>query len=209
VKVLSVNVGRPREVEFEGELVLTSIFKSPVARRVRVSRLNVEGDEQSDLTVHGGRDKAVYAYPSEHYAFWRRELPKAELPWGVFGENLTTEGLTEDRVAIGDRLRCGSVEFAVTTPRLPCYKLALRFGRADMIKRFMLAQWSGFYLAVLKEGELGTGDAIELIPAEGDRVTVREIFSLFVPNPDRSILERASVLPGLPESWRERMRERL
>ena len=209
MKIVSVNVGRPRQVAFEGELVLTSIFKKPAEGRVRVSRLNIEGDEQSDLTVHGGRDKAVYAYPSEHYPFWRGQLPGTELPWGAFGENLTTEGLTEDHVAIGDRLRCGDVLLAVTTPRLPCFKLGIRLGRADMVKRFMVSLRSGFYLAVLQEGELGAGDAIDVIPAEGDRVTVREIFSLFLPNPDRKIAERASVLPGLPESWRERMRERL
>ena len=209
MKLLSLNVGRPREVEFEGELVLTSIFKTPALGRVRVSSLNIAGDEQSDLTVHGGRDKAVYAYPSEHYPYWRRELPRVELPWGAFGENLTTEGLTEDRVAPGDRLRIGDAVFAVTTPRLPCFKLAIRLDRPDIIKRFMVSLRSGFYLAVLKEGEIGAGDAIELVPAEGDRVTIREIFSLFLPNPDRRIAERASVLSGLPESWRERMRERL
>jgi len=209
VRIVSVNVGRPRAVEHEGERILTSIFKAPVAGRVRVARLNIAGDEQSDLTVHGGRDKAVYAYPSEHYAFWHRELPDAALPWGAFGENLTIEGLTEDRVAVGDRMRIGNVELAVTTPRLPCFKLGIRFGRADMIKRFMASLRSGFYLAVLNEGEIGAGDPVELVPAEGDRVTIREIFSLFLPRPDLRIAKRASVLPGLPESWRERMRERL
>jgi MOSC domain-containing protein YiiM len=203
-------VGRPREVEHEGSYVLTSIFKEPVAGRARVSRLNIVGDEQSDLTVHGGRDKAVYAYPADHYAFWRRELPHAELAWGAFGENLTIEGLTEDRVAIGDRLHCGTVEFIVTQPRLPCFKLGIHFGRADMIQRFMRAGRSGFYLAVLREGELGAGDAVELIPSDDDRVTVREIFDLFRPDGgDPKILERASRLSALPESWRERFRTRL
>ncbi|HEX4825076.1 MAG TPA: MOSC domain-containing protein [Candidatus Polarisedimenticolaceae bacterium] len=209
MRIVSVNLGRPREVEYEGEIVLTSIFKTPVEGRVRVAHLNIDGDEQSDLTVHGGRDKAVYAYPSEHYPFWRKELPSAELPWGVFGENLTTEGLTEDHVAPGDRLRIGDVEFAITTPRLPCFKLGIRFGRPDIIKRFMRSLKSGFYLAVLREGTIGAGDPIELVPAEGDRVTIREIFSLFLPNPDRRIAKRASVLAGLPENWRERMRESL
>src|SRR5262245_49320367 len=136
MKLISVSVGRPREVQWQGETVLTSIFKAPVAGRVRVGRFNIAGDEQSDLEVHGGRDKAVYAYPSEHYAFWRGELPGVELPWGAFGENLTTEGLLEGDVHIGDRLRIGSAEFVVTEPRMPCYKLALRFGRPDLVKRF-------------------------------------------------------------------------
>jgi len=160
-RLIAVSVGRPREVVWDGEKVLTSIFKAPVAGRARVGTFNIEGDEQSDLEVHGGEEKAVYAYPSEHYAFWREQLPGAALPWGVFGENLTTKGLLEDRVQIGDRYRIGSAEFQVTEPRMPCYKLALRFGRQDMVKRFMKSGRTGFYLAVLKEGEIGAGDAIE------------------------------------------------
>jgi len=209
MKLVSVNVGLPREVEHDGDLILTSIFKEPVAGRVRVTRLNLEGDRQSDLTVHGGRDKAVYAYPSENYASWRRELPEAELPWGVFGENLTMEGLTEDVVAIGDRIRCGTVEFAVTQPRLPCFKLGIRFGRPDMVRRFMAARRSGFYLSVLREGELGYGDPIERIPTDGERVTVRQIFDLFLPDADPMVLEKATRLPGLPAPWRERFAAQL
>jgi MOSC domain-containing protein YiiM len=210
VKLISVNVGLPREVEFDGETVLTSIFKSPVSGRVRVSQLNLEGDKQSDLTVHGGRDKAVYVYPSEHYASWRKELPDADLGWGAFGENLTTKGLLEDRVAIGDRLRCGSAAFEVTQPRLPCYKLGIRFGRTDIIKRFMQSGRCGFYLAVVHTGDLAEGDDVELIPSEHDRVTVAEIFSLFQSNGvDLKLLRRASRLPAMPETWRERFRARL
>jgi MOSC domain-containing protein YiiM len=209
VKLISVNVGLPREVEHDGEAVLTSIFKTAIEGRVRVRVLNLDGDRQSDLTVHGGRDKAVYAYPAEHYGPWRKELPGTELPWGAFGENLTTEGLLEDLVAIGDRLRVGTAELVVTQPRLPCFKLGIRHGRPDIVKRLMQSRRSGFYLAVLKEGELGAGDAIELVPSDDDRVTVREIFSLFLPDPDRSIAERATRLPALPESWRNRFRQEL
>ena len=135
MKVVSLSVGRPREVEWDGNMVLTSIFKAPVDRRLRVTTLNFEGDEQSDLTVHGGVDKAVYVYPSEHYEFWRCELPQMDLPWAVFGENLTTEGLFESDVRIGGHFRVGSAEFVVTQPRLPCYKLGIRFGRMDIICR--------------------------------------------------------------------------
>lgn len=210
MKLISVNVGLPRDVEYDGETVLTSIYKSPVSGRVRVSQLNLDGDRQSDLAVHGGRDKAVYAYPSEHYAAWRKELPDADLAWGAFGENLTTKGLSEKRVAIGDRIRCGTVAFEVTQPRVPCFKLAIRFGRVDIIERFMQSGRCGFYLAVVHTGELGEGDAIELIRSEDDRVTVAEIFSLLQPGAgDPKLLRRASRLPALPENWRERFRARL
>src|SRR3989475_8885773 len=132
MKVVSINVGLPREVRWHGKTVLTSIFKAPVEGSVKVRHLNVEGDRQSDLAVHGGADKAVYVYPAEHYAFWRAELPGVDLPWGAFGENLTTEGLMEDSVHIGDRFRIGSAELVVTQPRMPCFKLGIRFGRPDI-----------------------------------------------------------------------------
>jgi MOSC domain-containing protein YiiM len=154
MKVVSINVGLPREVEWHGKIVRTSIFKEPVAGRVRVERLNVEGDRQSDLTVHGGADKAVYAYPAEHYPFWREELPGVDFPWGAFGENFTTEGLIEDGVHIGDQLTAGSAQFVVTQPRMPCFKLGIRFGRPDMVKRFLRSGRTGFYLAVAREGDV-------------------------------------------------------
>ena len=154
VKLVSVNVGLPREIEWKGKIVRTSIFKAPLSGPVRVAKLNLEGDQQSDLTVHGGIDKAVYAYPSEHYPFWQGELPDMDLPWGVFGENFTTKGLLEDAVHIGDRFRAGSAELVVTQPRMPCFKLGIRFNRPDMVKRFLESGRTGFYFAVLKEGEV-------------------------------------------------------
>lgn len=175
LSVVSVNVGQPRELEWRGEAVRTSIFKSPVAGRARVSRLNIEGDRQSDLEVHGGAEKAVYVYPSEHYSFWRKELPGQDLPWGAFGENLTTAGLSEESVHIGDRLCAGSAEFVVTQPRMPCFKLAIRFDRPDIVKRFLRSGRTGFYLAVLKEGEIGAGDVIERIAQDGPRVSMAAV----------------------------------
>jgi MOSC domain-containing protein YiiM len=174
MQVNSVNVGLPRNVEWRGQIVQTSIFKEPVAGTVRVGRLNIEGDQQSDLTVHGGAGKAVYVYPSEHYSYWRQELPDADLPWGAFGENLTPTGLLEEDVHIGDRLGIGSAEFVVTQPRMPCFKLTIRFGRADMIKRFLRSGRSGFYLAVTKEGEIAAGDAISVISRHPDAITIAE-----------------------------------
>ncbi|MBI3769437.1 MAG: MOSC domain-containing protein [Deltaproteobacteria bacterium] len=210
MKVISVNVGRPRDVEWRGKMVRTSIFKDPVVSPVRVRKLNLDGDEQADLSVHGGSDKAVYAYPSEHYGYWREQLPGVELPWGAFGENLTTEGLSEHDLHIGDRLSIGSAEFVVTQPRIPCFKLGIRFGRPDMVKLFQRSGRNGFYLAVLREGVLSTGDAIRVLPDEQSRVTVAEIVRLYVADePQQEPLRRASELAALPESWREYFRKRL
>jgi MOSC domain-containing protein YiiM len=177
MNVLSINVGRPRDVEWRGEIVRTSIFKDPVAGTVRVNRLNLEGDQQSDLSVHGGVDKAVYVYPSEHYEFWRQQFPGFELPWGAFGENFTTTGLDEERIHIGDRLRIGTAELVVTQPRMPCYKLAIRFGRMDMIKRFLKSGRSGFYLAVTRQGEAASNDEISIIASPPDAVTIADASS--------------------------------
>jgi MOSC domain-containing protein YiiM len=158
MKIISVNVGLPRLVLRNDEPVSTGIFKEPIAGRVMMRKLNLDGDRQSDLSVHGGPEKAVYVYPSEHYDFWKHELPDMDLPWGVFGENFTTTGLFETEVNIGDKFRIGAAEVMVTQPRMPCYKLGIRFGRADIIKRFLVSERSGFYLSVLKEGEVGAGD---------------------------------------------------
>jgi MOSC domain-containing protein YiiM len=175
MRVVSVNVGGPQTFTVGGETIVTSIFKNPVRGRVRVTALNLEGDEQSDLSVHGGVNKAVYAYPSEHYARWREELPDAELEWGAFGENLTLEGLLENTTCIGDRLRIGTAELVVTQPRQPCFKLAYKFGRQDMIKRFKESGRSGFYLSVAKEGDVGAGDSIERLSRPDGALTVADI----------------------------------
>jgi len=210
VKLLSINVGLPREVEWRGKIVRTSIFKAPVSGRVRVARSNVQGDRQSDLSVHGGADKAVYAYPSEHYAFWRNELPDLQFPWGAFGENLTTEGLLEESVHIGDRFRAGSAEFTVTQPRMPCFKLALRFNRPDVVKRFLRSGRVGFYLAVIQEGDIGAGDSLDRVAEDDGHVTVADIVGLYAADAaNQDLLRRASELSALPESWREYFRERL
>ncbi len=163
MRVVSVNVGQSRLVPWRGRQVRTGIFKEPVAGRVVLRDDQVLGDHVADLRVHGGWSKAVYAYPSEHYAFWRNELPEADLAWGAFGENLTTEGLLEDHLVIGQRIRVGSAELQVTEPRLPCLKLAIRFGRMDMVKRFLHSGRTGFYLAIIRAGEVGAGDQIERV----------------------------------------------
>lgn len=209
MKLISVNVGGPREVDWRGQRVWTSIWKGPAAGKVRARTLNLDGDQQSDLSVHGGVDKAVYVYPSEHYSYWRKEIPGVELPWGAFGENFTTQGLLENEVQIGDRLRIGSAEFVVTQPRMPCFKLGIRFGRADMLKRFLQSGRSGFYLSVAHEGDVAAGDAIEYIGAKSG-VHVSDIVSLYGTDADnQELLRRVSELSALPEAWRDYFRKRL
>ena len=203
MRIVSVNVGLPREIEWGDKRVLTSIFKAPVAARVAVRKHNLDGDQQSDLTVHGGPDKAVYGYPSEHYAYWRGELPGADLGWGAFGENLTTQGLDDAELSIGDIVRAGDSLLMVTQPRIPCYKLAARFGRADMVKRFAAARRPGFYFAVVEEGELGAGDAIAVVDRATERMSVRDLSDMFfAKTPDFDVMRRALALRGLAEVWR-------
>jgi MOSC domain-containing protein YiiM len=211
MRVVSVNVGRPREVEWRGEVVRTSIWKRPVGGRVRVARLNLAGDEQSDLTVHGGTLKAVYAYPAEHYPAWRREIPALDLAsFGAFGENLTVEGLREDTLAIGDRLRIGTAELVVTQPRFPCFKLGIRHGRDALIQEFMTSGRSGFYLSVAREGEVGAGEPITFAERSASGVTVTDIVRLYRGDEmDPAFLARAAEAPQLSEQWRARFHKRL
>ena len=175
MRVISVNVGRPRTIDVGGQTVRTGIFKAPVSGRVKLSKLNLAGDRQADLSVHGGRDKAVYLYPSEHYRYWQEQLPEIEMPWGMFGENLTTEGLDEQSAHIGDRFRIGGAVLEVTKPRMACYKLGIKFGLRDMVKRFWDSGRSGFYLLVVEEGMIEAGDAITRIAAAPDQVSVAGI----------------------------------
>jgi len=210
MKILSVNVGLPRLVLRNGEPVSTGIFKEPVAGRVPLRTLNLDGDRQSDLSVHGGPQKAVYAYPSEHYPYWKQELPDMDLPSGMFGENFITEGLLETETNIGDRFRIGSAEVMVTQPRMPCYKLGIRFGRTDIIKRFLASERSGLYFSVLKEGEVGAGD--EFVPVEKNTSGVRVVDVTRLYSSDKrnvDLLQRAIASEALPESWREYFRKRL
>lgn len=210
MKIISLNVGRPRLVVWEGQSVSTGIYKSPVEGRVMLRALNLDGDRQADLTVHGGAYKAVYAYPSEHYAYWRGELPGIELPWGVFGENFTTEGLDESSVNIGDRFRVGGAEVVVTQPRMPCYKLGIKFGRMDMLKRFLASGRTGFYFSVEREGEVAAGDEVEPLGRDKHNVTVADITRLYSRGrEDFETMRRAVEVEALPESWRQHFRQQL
>ena len=213
MKVVSLNVGLPREVTWRGTKTTTAIDKQPVGERVALRQLNLDGDRQADLPVHGGEYKAVYCYPLVHYDYWRTELPSKDLPVGVFGENFTTDGLLEDSVYLGDRFSIGSAEVFVTQPRLPCYKLGIRFQSDDMVKRFFTSRRTGFYLAVAREGEVGSGDEIKVIARDPNGVPVSEITRLYAEkrygDSDVASVRRALRVPALPETWKEYFRERL
>lgn len=210
MKIISVNVGLPREILHDGKMIRSGIFKTPVAGRVRVKALNIDGDQQADLTVHGGPSKAIYAYPSEHYEFWRKQFPEVELPWGSFGENLDTAGIVEKEINIGDRLCIGSVELIVTEPRLPCYKLNAKFAREDMVKRILRSRRTGFYLSVAREGEIGAGDLIRFLSRDETRVSVADVTRLYAfDHNDLAGMRRAAEVKALPDSWRNYFSERV
>jgi len=209
VKLLSVNVGTPRDAVWRGEVVRTGIFKRPVSGPVEMHGDNLDGDRQADLSVHGGPDKAVYGYPSEHYGYWQQWLGVAGLPWGAFGENLTTEGLLESHVYIGDRFRIGTAELEVSQPRIPCAKLALRHERADLPKHFLASGRSGFYFRIARPGRVGAGDEIERIAADPRELSVAQVQSLARRGGDDALLQRAVDHPALAAVWREELATRL
>jgi MOSC domain-containing protein YiiM len=213
MNIVSLNVGLPRDVLWRGRTVTTGIFKEPVEGRVRLRTLNLDGDRQADLTVHGGAQKAVYCYPIAHYDYWKKELPGRDLPTAIFGENFTTEGLLESEVHLGDRFSVGSAEVIVTQPRLPCYKLGVRFQSDDMVKRFLASGRGGFYFSVTREGEVGAGDEIKRIARDPNAVPVSEITRLYIAKrfngEDVASLRRALQVDALPEIWKGYFDERL
>ncbi len=203
MKLISVNVGLPREVDWNGKRVTTGIFKDAIEGSVEVRRHNLDGDEQADLSVHGGPTKAVYAYPGEHYAYWRKELPDHDLPWGSFGENFTVEGVDEEAMYIGDEFRIGTAKLVVTEPRMPCFKLGIKFGRADMVKRFLKSQRSGFYFGVVEEGRVQAGDEFDRLSQHPDGLSVADVTRLYTTEKGSAqLLKKAISVSALPESWR-------
>ena len=200
--LISVNVGLPRTVQWRDQTVTTAIFKSPVDGPVPLREHNLEGDQQADLSVHGGPTKAVYVYPTEHYAYWRGELPDVEFGWGHFGENFSVEGMDEESICIGDEFSVGTARLVVTEPRMPCFKLSVRFGRADMPKRFLQSGRSGFYFGVVEEGQVQAGDALELLLKHPDGLTVADVASLYTTERGNiALLKKAISATALPESW--------
>jgi MOSC domain-containing protein YiiM len=213
MKLVSLNIGLPREVVWRGINVTTGIFKQPVEGRVTLRKLNLDGDRQADLTVHGGEYKAVYCYPLAHYDYWKRELPGQKLPMGAFGENFTVDGPLEDSVHLGDQFSVGTAELVVTQPRLPCYKLGVRFQSDDMVKRFLASRRTGFYFAVTREGEVSAGDEIRAIAPDPNAVPVSEITRLYIAktygDADVVSIRHALQVAALPESWKSYLREKL
>jgi len=210
MKLLSISVARPRLTLYKGTTLSTGIFKQPVTGPVQLRTLNLDGDQQADLTVHGGPYKAVYGYPSEHYPFWKQEFPGMDLPWSMFGENFTTEGLFEGDLHIGDRLQVGTAILMVRQPRVPCFKLAAKFKRDDILPRFLASGRSGFYFSVEREGVVAAGDEFQFLSREPEAATIAEINHLFADDRyNRELLDKAIASPALPESWREYFVRRL
>ena len=210
MKLLSVNVSRPRIILQDGRPISTGIFKQAVKGRVLLKTLNLEGDRQADLNVHGGPDKAAYAYSFDHYESWSRELGRNDLKFGQFGENLTVSGLTEEKVHIGDIFRVGEALLEVTQPRVPCFKLGLKMGLPQFPKQFLHSGRSGFYLRVLEQGMVGAGDEISRVQVGPERLSIRELLGLFYFERDNlEMAQRASRIPALSHSWREELEERL
>ena len=210
MKLISLNVARPRLAMYKGNTVNTGIFKKPVSGPVALRTLNLDGDKQADLVVHGGPFKAVYAYPSEHYAFWNAEFLGGNFPWGMFGENFTTQGLVESELHIGDRLSIGSAIIVVRQPRIPCHKLAVKFQRTDILQRFLVSGRSGFYFSVEQEGTVEAGDRFEFLSRAQLDITIAEMNRLFVADKyNQELLNKAMTTPALPEDWRDYFRKRL
>lgn len=210
MKLISLNVARPQLMVYNGATISTGIFKKPVSGRVMLRRLNLDGDRQADLSVHGGLNKAVYAYPAEHYEYWQHELAGKDLPWGMFGENFTTSDLGEEDLHIGDRLRMGAATVVVRQPRMPCYKLQAKFQIDDMIQRFLRSGRSGFYFSVEEEGEVEAGDSIEVLSHDQDGISIAKLNRLFFHEKYNSnLLQKAIATAALPEDWREYLLPRL
>lgn len=209
MKLISLNVARPRLALYNGTTISTGIFKQPVDGSIALKALNLDGDRQADLAVHGGRYKAVYGYPSEHYEFWRKELPGTSLAWGMFGENFTTEGLSESDLHIGDRLQIGTAIIMLRQPRVPCYKLAAKFQRDDILARFLRSGRSGFYFSVEREGAVAAGDSFTFLSKEPEGITIAEMNRLFAEDKyDANLLEKAIATPALPQDWRDYFKKR-
>lgn len=210
MKVLSIHVGKPREVQYQGKTVATGIFKEKVNGPVRVNRLNLEGDQQADLSVHGGPDKAVYAYPAEHYSYWKTARPDLVFEPGIFGENLSVHGLNEDEACIGDRFKIGTAIFGITSPRMPCFKLGIKMKDPKFIKHFMQAQRTGFYFKVVQEGVVKSENPIEKIKSDPQQLTVNEIVRLYTTDKEnQALLQKAVNTSSLPQDWRDFFAKRL
>jgi ferredoxin-NADP reductase/MOSC domain-containing protein YiiM len=209
-KLLSVNVGLPRDIEWHGTTVRTAVWKQAVRGRRTVRRLNIDGDGQGDLLGHGGEHRAVYVYQISSYRYWEKQLNRGDFVYGQFGENLTVDGLSDDEVCIGDRYRIGSALFEVTQPRVTCYRIGIRMGEPSMASLLTGRGKPGFYVRVLEEGEIGADDEVLKVADGPERMTVAEANALlYLPGHPRPELERALRIPALSNGWRASFRELL
>jgi len=210
MKVLSVNVSKPQVVEIDGKMVSTGIFKRPVDGSIMLRELDFDGDEQADLRAHGGPHRAAYVYPSEHYGYWQTELGRDDFTFGLFGENLTLEGLTEDNAHIGDEFKIGAATVVVTQPRVPCFKLAHVIGLPEFPKQFLGSGRTGFYLRVVEEGAVSAGDTVELMSSDPEAMSVREVCNLlYFDQKNLDDARRALKIPALSPGWRCSFKARL
>lgn len=204
--VVALSISGGRQVQHNGQIVGTGIFKEPVTDRRMARRLGLEGDKQVDLRYHGGEHKAIYAYPHEHYATWAQELGRTDFGFGQFGENLTTEGLLESTVHLGDRFRVGGALLEITQPRVPCFKLGIKMGDPEFVKTFLRSMRSGFYLRVLEEGEIGAGDPIERTVVGPERITIHDLYHLRFKDPlNKEMIQRALSVDALSKEWRKEL----
>src|SRR6516164_7744943 len=202
-RLLSANVGLPRDIMWKGRTVHTGIWKNPVAGRCRVGRLNLDGDGQGDLHGHGGEQRAAFVYQIESYRYWQEQLNRSDFVHGQFGENFTVEGLPDDAVCIGDHYQIGQALFEVTQPRVTCYRVGIRMNEPRMPALLTSSGRPGFYFRVLREGEVGAGDEIVKVAEASERMTVAEINALlYSPNHARDQLERALRIEALSRGWR-------
>ncbi len=205
MRLLSINVSKPKPITYNGKIVHTGIFKEPISGTVMLREKNIDGDGQGDLKVHGGTYKAIYGYPIEHYSHWQQELNRDDLLYGQFGENLTVEGMLEESIHIGDVFQIGTtVKLQITQPRVPCFKLGYKMGLSEFPKQFLESRRVGFYFRVLAEGEITAGDAISRIEIAPEPMSVKEILNLRYFNTDNhEKIAKARKLPALSPSWKK------
>lgn len=210
MRIKALNVSKPKTIVYKGEKVRTGIYKVSIAEPRMVRKFNIDGDEQADLSVHGGMDKAVYAFPAEHYAFYQDCLNQDSYEPGQFGENLTTEGLLESNVRVGDRFRVGDVLFEVSQPRSPCYKFAIKMGAVEALSLCINSAKTGFYLRVLVEGLIQSGDHIEVDYVNVSAPTVEEVHNLyFLDKKNVNVLTKASRCNSLAAAWKDEFNNRI
>lgn len=209
LKVVSLNVGKVKEVTYDGKTIRTGIYKKPIQEPLEAKGINIEGDDQGNRKTHGGIDRAIYSYPMEHYSYWKKQYPTKELPFGMFGENLTTEGLLEKDVKVGDIFKIGTTKIMALQPRMPCYRLGYKFDDEKIIDKFLETDYCGIFYRIIKEGKLQVGDEINLIKSDPDSMTIVEIFYLMQDKGTKDLIQKALNLEHLPDVLKKRFQKLL